>query len=912
MSSETALAKIDEEIMDVFQTNYKQLEIMNDHVKAQHERIRRRFIESPILQFLDENEHEWELLDRMCRARPWCKKKDTAFPFPFRKATQEMRDAGEKYWLGEDTNEPPPREVSNNREPDATPCPIITQVRPCKVFPPTHRLILFTPEFGSTESYAKDQWLKIPQADDTDIWIICWQGWLEFNEMKKDVLRWLLAFADGVSTVWFGHSFGALVAYECLRECVEKHECPNLPVALFVSGCPAPHLVKSDFRLDVSHPFLSKKMHRFSDYGCLEESEIKALRTHFSLDIDTINEDGWPMPSTVQRRTITGDLMVMRSYEFKDDEKKKLPLPLYVIRHDEDPLVPNESSIDAWKEYAKYDFGVLSLEEVDDTEVLASMGHGFAKSPSQALLTYLNEKMRKFQINKDVDSRSDKSSLPSLGDCSGDLPEYADVVIVGAGVTGAMSARAYAQQSGGKIKPVVIDKYHEAGGIWRYYANTYSRVNTSEVGYRVMSQSGEVVRPNQDHSPTHDILRDIYQTFADYAYGQLRLGWECTKCEKQADDTYLVHFANVDDKSKTRTIRTPAVQFCVNRRIGRRRDVTHTGEELFRGEIVYGYANEMRNLDFWGKRVLVVGAGAFAYENLRTSLEHGAKFCSILGRRAGTTCPKWIDMIAFIRKFDEFDQSDKAGNMISFQAWQKCFDDAGIPRPECWSEGLLKPHGHTISVSDLAYIGGFHDMVALLVGEIKHYRKDGQGVVLKDGTELDLDIVIKCTGFHLNTDVPKITGHSKMHGNSMLDYNLFYVAEPILDGGQFGSSKGMADSEHMLNKDVEAIFWKHTDKIPTLLKDMANMFQPRGNPFGSGYIGGGAVFADSLAWLTVHSDKQKQLMKYMGDASCDAVEFWASHQGKGQFEINKRLFVKLLQAKGLDSMNSLDTAADGE
>jgi len=913
MSSENSAVKLEKEILEVFKTNYHQLEVLNKHVKEQHERINRRFIESPILQFLDENEHEWEILDRMCRARPWCKTKDKPFPFPFRKATQEMRDSGEKYWIGEDPNEPPPREQPSTREPDASPCPIITQLRACRIFPPLHRLILFTPEFGSTESYAKDKWFNIPQADDTDIWIICWQGWLEFNEMKKDVLRWLLAFADGVSTVWFGHSFGALVAYECLKECVEKHECPNLPVALFVSGCPAPHLVKSEFRLDDSHPFLSKKMHRFSDYGCLEESEIKALRTEFSMDIDTINEDGWPMPSTVQRRMITGDLMVMRSYEFKDEGKKILPLPLYVIRHDEDPLVPKESSTDAWKEYTKYDFDIISLEDLDDTEMLASMGHGFAKSPSQVLLSYLNDKMNKFQINKDVDSQSDKSVLPSFGDSSQDLPESADAIIIGAGIAGALGLRAMVQQSGGKIKPLVIDKYHEAGGIWRYYANIYSRVNTSEVGYRVMSQSGEACRPNQDHTPTHDILRDIYQVFKDYGTNQLRFGWECMKCEKQADNTYVVHFRKTDDKSVTRKVRTPIVHLCVNRRIGARRDVSHPGEEHFRGEICYGYANEMRNVNFWGKQVLVVGAGAFAYENLRTSIENGAKFCTILGRRAGTTCPKWIDMIAFIRKFDDYHIPDKVGNMVSFQAWQKCFDDAGIAQPECWSEGLLKPHGHTISVSDLAYIGGSHDMVALRVGEIKHYRKDGQGVVLKDGSEVELDIVIKCTGFLMNTDVPKITGQGKIHANNLLDFNLMYSAEPILDGGQFGSSKGAASTEDIVKKDVDEIFWKNIEKVKTVLPDYAQeSFQPRGNPFGSGYVGIATVTAENLAWLSTQPEKQQQLLSHLGEPVLDTVQMWASHTGVGQFEMNKRMFVKLLQVKGLDSVDSVGNAADGE
>merc|ERR1719331_1028902 len=66
---------------------------MNDHctaklAKENDETVARR---STINQYMDENEHEWELLDRMCRARPWCKNPDSPFPYPFKKATKEMR-----------------------------------------------------------------------------------------------------------------------------------------------------------------------------------------------------------------------------------------------------------------------------------------------------------------------------------------------------------------------------------------------------------------------------------------------------------------------------------------------------------------------------------------------------------------------------------------------------------------------------------------------------------------------------------------------------------------------------------------------------------------------------------------------------------------------------------------------------
>ena len=41
-------------------------------------------------------------------------------------------------------------------------------------------------------------------------------------------------------------------------------------------------------------------------------------------------------------------------------------------------------------------------------------------------------------------------------------------------------------------------------------------------------------------------------------------------------------------------------------------------------------------------------------------------------------------------------------------ARQSCYVDAGLKSPQCWKEGLLKPNNHTISVSDVAFVAGFH------------------------------------------------------------------------------------------------------------------------------------------------------------------------------------------------------------
>ena len=88
------------------------------------------------------------------------------------------------------------------------------------------------------------------------------------------------------------------------------------------------------------------------------------------------------------------------------------------------------------------------------------------------------------------------------------------------------------------------------------------------------------------------------------------------------------------------------------------------------------------------------------------------------------------------------------------------------------------------------------------VGEIQEYRNDGHGVILKDGSKLDCDIIIKATGFLLNDEVPKICGREKIYPFDVMDFNLLYGAEPLLDGAQFGSAKGRVAEEEQVSDEA--------------------------------------------------------------------------------------------------------------
>mmetsp|Transcript_126023 Transcript_126023/g.351154 ORF Transcript_126023/g.351154 Transcript_126023/m.351154 type:complete len:923 (-) Transcript_126023:115-2883(-) len=868
-----------------------QNQIMCEQHAQQYKRVEDRCSSE---QWLDENEREWYAMDEMLRSRPWAQRRDKPFPYPFREVTHAMREV-EGPWLG-DSFDPPHRPFTRS---DA-PCDVLVHLRPVAEHPPLRRVILFTPEFGSDKSFSAPSWRKLLPMDTCDLWIVSWQGWSNFEEMIEQVLHKVLSFADATSTVWFAHSMGAIVAYETLKR-FEMHHSPNLPVALIVSGCPAPHNFEEQYRPQEKYSWLAK-LETEADFALLtpEQHEILAreFQVNYTHEVDPMTvlalqlglapplvREKFSTPAALtsaQKLAIINDQKVISSYRFRHDpDSKAVVVPVVALCHDEDMLVP-PSAVESWQEYTRpgVEFDFVALEDIADGEELAKQGHGFTKSPVPELLERLQSVCAKYQLVKEVDD-----ILPGFGPTDGEIPAEIDCLVVGAGIAGITQAKALVE-TGKSV--LIVDRYRTIGGIWMFYANNFSRVNSSEPAYRIVNQEGIGSRPNEDHSPRHDILRDIFTVANKFLWGKIRCNKNVTKVQKRADGTWDVTVADTQTGQITST-HAKIVSFHVNRRIGRRRDLTWPNAKSFRGEEVYGYANEVTGLNFWRKRVIVVGAGAFAFENLRTALEHGAKHCTILGRRAGTTCPKWIDMIAFLRPLDPYFNTNKNGNIISFDAWRKCYEDAGLKTPECWEEGLLKPHNHTVSVSDLAFIGGYHGMVDLRVGEIDRFTDDGQGVHLKDGSRIDAEIIIKATGFHLNEEVSQITGYKHIHSFGLLDYNLNYGAEALLDGGQFGSAKGKMAGYDTEQVDQMSIYMGMQEMSKIGLPDIT----PRANPFGSAYVGGMLSSAYNFKWLVEHEEYQKDLLETVGKPVQSATETWVSQIGSNSIRTINRLLASL-------------------
>ncbi|MEE4113104.1 MAG: FAD-dependent oxidoreductase [Desulfobacteraceae bacterium] len=360
---------------------------------------------------------------------------------------------------------------------------------------------------------------------------------------------------------------------------------------------------------------------------------------------------------------------------------------------------------------------------------------------------------------------------------TGAPPAAVDVAIVGAGVTGLYAANRLMERG---ISFCIFDKRDKVGGIWSMFANATSRVNTSEGAYRLIEKAS---RSNRDHSATREILEDVAKlsaTVSDYLF----LETEVLGIEK-TETGYQIRY---NGKGASAVLESKGVILAINDRVGTPRELEWPDRSTFQGTIVSGISDRANALDWRDKQVVVVGMGAFAVENARTALEGGARQVTVICRRHGTVCPKIIDYLNFATPYDEDFKHDKKSNIRNMMYWKKLYQLSGAAQPECWM-GKIKHAGHTISVSDIWFIGHYLKKLDTVTGEVTGLYENG--VVLNGQQRIDADIIVNCIGFERNTSTARaICGYSAMYNTNYVDKDFIYLADAYIDDDAFNSFFG--------------------------------------------------------------------------------------------------------------------------
>jgi hypothetical protein len=385
------------------------------------------------------------------------------------------------------------------------------------------------------------------------------------------------------------------------------------------------------------------------------------------------------------------------------------------------------------------------------------------------------------------------------------LPKTVDVVIVGGGVTGLYAANHLSKNN---ISFCLVEKRESVGGIWSQYANSTSQVNTSEAGYRMIEKES---RSNRDHSTTREILEDIVllaRNVSDNIFLNTKVDWI-----QKTGNSYLL---NLTGNQQELTLKSNGVILAINDRVGTPRKIDWENQPNYRGKIISGISEDIGDFPWKNKKVVIIGMGAFAVENARTALEAGAGHVTLVCRRHGTVCPKIIDYLNFTTAYDEFFKHDKKSNMRNMLLWKKLYDLSGATQPECWM-GSIKHPGHTISVSDIWFIGHYLKKINTIVGNVTGMYE--HGVIIDNKHQLDADIVLNCVGFNRNAlNVKEICDYKEMYNTNYLDKDMVYLADAYIDDDAFNSFFGSSVLEMIkFYLDVYVYFFKNDD-YETMIK----------------------------------------------------------------------------------------------
>eukprot|EP00613_Pedinella_sp_CCMP2098_P074214 CAMPEP_0171913182 /NCGR_PEP_ID=MMETSP0993-20121228/11575_1 /TAXON_ID=483369 /ORGANISM="non described non described, Strain CCMP2098" /LENGTH=2101 /DNA_ID=CAMNT_0012547131 /DNA_START=37 /DNA_END=6342 /DNA_ORIENTATION=+ len=372
------------------------------------------------------------------------------------------------------------------------------------------------------------------------------------------------------------------------------------------------------------------------------------------------------------------------------------------------------------------------------------------------------------------------------------------VVVVGAGLLGLMAAKRL-KDAGHEV--AVLEQRAVVGGIWSMYANATSQVNSSEGGYcmkEFLPDQFEGKHDNRDHSTSAEILTDL-SALAASLQECVYTGVTVSRVLGAAGAYTLV--ATTAASPSPLVIPCRGVVMAINDRVGTARPLPRTGAEKFEaagGFVCDGAADATAGLDWRGKNVVIFGMGAFAIENVRTALEGGAAKVTVVARRHGTICPKMIDYLNFVKPWTcvegEF-KHDVGTNVKQFGCWTKLYAASGATVPECWPK-QVKHDGHTISVSDIWFVGHHLGKLTTRVGGFGHLEEGG--VALNDGKAfLPADVVIGCIGFERSSFLAEgLTGRSELSHSNYLDKDMMYLADAEIDEGAFNSFYGSSVIEY--------------------------------------------------------------------------------------------------------------------
>ena len=350
------------------------------------------------------------------------------------------------------------------------------------------------------------------------------------------------------------------------------------------------------------------------------------------------------------------------------------------------------------------------------------------------------------------------------------------IAIVGGGVSGIEAARIFLKESGRSV--VIFERDDVLGGIWLRAANKESRIQVDPISYRPIDDESGIREVDASdpfdsiattcsevvHRLADDIERDEITQYV--LFHTEVVGFEVSEDSNQP--SVAVRFRDTrNNRERTQVFAQLHIRTgCLGRPIAHH---GFRGQENFEGTIARGLGNDLSVHDFVGKRVIVLGLGAFAVENVRRALMGGAAAVTLLARRFNK--PLFPEYATYLLRHSL--QDDTPQDHAFFRAmWRRVYgvlsaaanavqlQDVVLNKDNIrWVRG--EPHitfdgGIPPMSCNVIYLAHHYGLCHIKRGEIDQLL--GRVATTTAGEEIEVDIIIKAFGF--DTEECLLKGHT--------------------------------------------------------------------------------------------------------------------------------------------------------
>ncbi|CAK9007225.1 unnamed protein product [Durusdinium trenchii] len=191
-------------------------------------------------------------------------------------------------------------------------------------------------------------------------------------------------------------------------------------------------------------------------------------------------------------------------------------------------------------------------------------------------------------------------------------------------------------------------------------------------------------------------------------------------------------------------------------------DIKWPGRDEFGGYVCHGSYDSIKYEKLKDATVVIVGHGGFTIENVRTCVERKCKKVYVVCRHRHLAGPKMVSWMV-------------SGAAIPIpgpyvvEAFQMMYGLLGV---DVWAHPVVNANADrssailtqttTFGVTDIYFLACYYKVCEVINGEVE---KLAQGkVVLKDGKEIDCNVVMKCLGSTGATDFDDIIGFKFYQG----------------------------------------------------------------------------------------------------------------------------------------------------